>query len=79
MLPGTEQFPYVSCEKQCAVGYFQSDPEIKKLMINKGQEIAEAIILSFIVPQKKTILSRISALATKMGQIKKITTHYHTI
>ena len=30
MLPGTEQFPYVSCEKQCAVGYFQLDPEIKK-------------------------------------------------
>jgi hypothetical protein len=76
MLPGTEQFPYVSCEKQCAVGYFQSDPEIKRLMLNKGQN---QLFLASMFPKRKTILLRISALATKMGQIKKITTHYHTI
>ena len=35
MLLGTDQFPFLRCEKQCAMGYFQSDPAIKEKFIHQ--------------------------------------------
>ena len=45
--------------------------------IIKGQLISEQIYGVLNFPKMQRINARISALASKMGQIKKVKTHYH--
>ena len=44
----------------------------------EGQLISEAIFHGFPYSKKPTIFLHISALVSKMGQIKEIKTHNHT-
>jgi hypothetical protein len=48
----------------------------KKAGIPKGQLISEWNLVVFKSSKKRTSFWQISALASKMGQIKKITSHY---
>ena len=43
----------------------------------KGQLISEQICGVLNFPKCNKIIARISALASKMGQIKKVKAHYH--
>ena len=43
----------------------------------KGQLISEQIYAVLNFPKMQRNIARISALASKMGQIKKVKAHYH--
>ena len=43
----------------------------------KGQSISEQIYAVLNFPKMQRTIARISALASKMGQIKKVKAHYH--
>ena len=43
----------------------------------KGQLISEQIYAVLNFPKMQLNITRISALASKMGQIKKVKSHYH--
>ena len=45
--------------------------------VSKGQLTSEKIHAVLIFPKMQQNIARISALASKMGQIKKIKIHYH--
>ena len=47
------------------------------LDIAKGQLISEQIYAVLISPKMQRNIARISALASKMDQIKKVKAHYH--
>ena len=46
-------------------------------IIDKGHLISEQIYAVLNFPQMQQNIARISALASKMGQIKKVKAHYH--
>ena len=46
-------------------------------MVAKGQLISEQIYAVLNFPKMQRNIARISALASKMGQIKKVKAHYH--
>jgi hypothetical protein len=48
-----------------------------KLCTTKGQIISEQKCGVLNFPKMQRNIARISALATKMGQIRKIEAHYH--
>ena len=45
--------------------------------MSKGQLISEQIYAVLNFPKMQQHIARISALASKMGQIKKVQAHYH--
>ena len=47
------------------------------LFRGKGQLISEQIYAVLNFPKMQRNIARISALASKMGQIKKVKAHYH--
>ena len=46
-------------------------------LVSKGQLISEQIYDVLNFPKMQQNIARISALASKMGQIKKVKAHYH--
>ena len=53
--------------------FFQSNQNVT----TKGQLISEQIYAILNFPKMQRNFVRISALASKMGQIKKVQAHYH--
>ena len=53
------------------------DHELSYRCAPKGQLISEQIYAALNFPKKQRNIVRISALASNMGQIKKLKAHYH--